>query len=569
MSPGTRLAFALFLFIIAAAVLIATGEGTEAADIEHTSDWVISGETIILTDKTIDVVGNVTIQAGGVLELYNCTLDIQCVVSGQFRLEVMASGRLEAYDSTIQATGSRMDVLFHDDVLIEGCTIDHVRGGSTSVRGITIDGGTASFKDTWINDSNYHGLYVLAGLNLDNVTITNITYAHVYLYNWGASAPYSVSISNSEFVGDGSASSWRAGVMLYTFQSGEDVDVTIADTTFRECYRGVYISTTGKGSADVQRCTFIDCRQGISMSWSTSSGTHVFKDNTVTADGTAGTVGLILTYRTNWGPVVEDNVVRDVYTGYIVNGRWNTPQTVSIGNLSVSDCTQGLISEQDIQLTVHNSSFTRIASSLECFVARNDSTITIIDTDHPWGSGTVESASSWIKAYTDVEIRGAKWKDGASIGQGFLVLENTTQFEVARFNLSDLRSQDVAGWEVTSTDRRTSLYLYPALYDGGHGFRGERIDMRTYTPSVVELVDDVAPSVVIDEPRNDEGFATDSVVARGTYSELGSGVDMVQYSLDGGDFLPLMTWSDDKWTMPMSFLVDGEHTLALRALDKV
>jgi len=568
MSTGYRMAIAFFLFIIAAAFLLLYTDGAGAADIELTDDWVISGTTVQVTDKTIDVIGNVTVANGGVLKLYNCTLDIQCAVAGQFSLEVMAGGRLEAYDSTMYGSDARINVLFHDDVLIEGCSISHIRGGSTSVRGLTVDGGTATFRDTTISDSNYHGLYVLSDLNMDNVTVSSVTYTAVYIYNWGSPSDFTVAISNSEIIGASGTSAWRAGVMLYAFSSGDQVDVTVTDTTFRNCYRGVYISTTGKGNIDVQRCTFIDCRQGVAMSYSTSSGTHVFKDNTFDAHGAGGTVGMIITYRSNWGPVVENNVVSNLHTGYIINGRWGAAQTVSVGNLIVTDCTRGLVSEYDIQLTLHNSSFIRISSSLECFVARNSSTITIIDTVHPWGSGSVEHASSWIKAYVDVEVRGAKWKDGASIGEGFLVLENVTQFEVARYNLSDLRSQDVAGWEVTSSDRRTSLYLYPALYIDGHGFRGERLDMRTYTPTVVELVDDLVPSLSVDAPEADAGYATSTIVAMGSYDEKGAGLDMIEFSLDGGAFAPLTSWSDGGWTLPLTSLADGDHVLALRATDK-
>ncbi|MCK5251783.1 MAG: right-handed parallel beta-helix repeat-containing protein, partial [Thermoplasmata archaeon] len=341
------------------------------------------------------------------------------------------------------------------------------------------------------------------------------------------------------------------------------------DTTFRNCYRGIYISTTGKGNAVVERCTFVDCRQGLAMSFSMSSGTFAFRDNTFDANDAGGSIGMVLTYRTNWAPVIENNVLSNLDTGYIINGRWGQSQTVSLGNLTVSDCARGLVSEYNIQLTLHNSSFTNIGSSLETFIARNSSTITIIDTIHPWGSGTVEHANSWIKAYMDLEVRGAKWKDGGPIGEGDLVLENVTQFEVARYNLSDIQSQDIAGWEVTSAGRRTSLFLYPAMYFGGHGFRGDRIDLRTYTPSIIELIDDYAPVITVEEPEVDSGYATDTIVAKGAYDEKGSGLDMIEYSLDGGPLTPLTSWSDGNWNLPLTSLVDGEHTLVLVPTDKV
>jgi hypothetical protein len=93
--------------------------------------------------------------------------------------------------------------------------------------------------------------------------------------------------------------------------------------------------------------------------------------------------------------------------------------------------------------------------------------------------------------------------------------------------------------------------------------------MRTYTPSVVELVDDLAPTMTIDAPEQDEGFSNDTIVARGEYDEKGSGMDMIEYSLDNASFLPLTSWSDGGWNLPITFLTDGEHTLAVRGIDSV
>ncbi|MCK4968912.1 MAG: right-handed parallel beta-helix repeat-containing protein, partial [Thermoplasmata archaeon] len=373
MPSGSRLFIAFLLFIIVAAfLLLLSTDGTEAADIEYPDDWDITS-AVQVSDKTINVTGNVTVRNGGVLKLINCTLNVVAVTNGQYNLEVMSGGRLEAYNSVLRGSDSRINVLFHDDVLIDGCQISHIFGGSSSARGLVINGGTASIKDTTISDSNYHGIYVLSDLNMDNVTISSVYYSNVYIYNWGSSADFTVSISNSNIVGTLGASSYRAGVMLYAFGSGDQVDVTVTDTTFRNCYRGIYISTTGKGNAVVERCTFVDCRQGLAMSFSMSSGTFAFRDNTFDANDAGGSIGMVLTYRTNWAPVIENNVLSNLHTGYVINGRWGQSQTVSLGNLTVSDCTRGLVSEYNIQLTLHNSSFTDIGSSLECFVASNSS----------------------------------------------------------------------------------------------------------------------------------------------------------------------------------------------------
>ncbi|MCK4970351.1 MAG: hypothetical protein KAS77_07485, partial [Thermoplasmata archaeon] len=156
-----------------------------------------------------------------------------------------------------------------------------------------------------------------------------------------------------------------------------------------------------------------------------------------------------------------------------------------------------------------------------------------------------------------------------AIIDGFLVLENTTRVEVARFNLSYLRAQDVAGWEVDSTGRRTSTYLYPALYLDGHGFRGDRIDIWNPVPQRVELVDDYVPAINLIAPLPGAGFSSPTVVANGRYDELGSGVDMIEYSLNGANYTPLTSWNEGWWTLPLANMDDGEHSLDLRVRDRV
>ena len=570
MPTGSRLAIASLLVLVAASsALLLSTDDAGAADIEHTSDWVISGGTVQVTGKSIDVHGNVSVRGDGVLKLVNCTLDVICASNGQYSLEVLSGGRLEAYDTVIHGSDARFSIRLNDDATLEGCSISHFHGSYSSTRGIVIGGGTTTMVDTNISDGNYHGLYVQSDLLMDNVTISDIESSNIYVYNWGSGGDYALSISNSRIVGKRGVSNWRAGILLYAFSSGDRVDLSVTDTKFSDCYRGVYVSTTGQGHSTVERCTFVDCVQGISMSSQTASGTHVFRDNDISAPSLSNAVGVTVTIRSSFAPVLENNVLSELHTGYVINGRWGGSASGSIGNLTGSDCTRGLVADFSIDLTVHNSSFARMGSSLECFVARNSSTITIIDTEHPWGSGTVEHANSWIRAYIDLEVRGAKWRDGGPIGEGFLMLENVTQYEVARFNLSDLRSQDVTGWEVTDTDRRTSLYLYPALYIEGHGFRGDRIDIREYDPSILELVDDYSPQVTVGEPGEDSGHPTDTVVCRGTYDELGSGLDMMSYSLDGGDLAPLTSWSDGAWNLPLASLADGEHSLSVRATDGV
>ena len=82
-------------------VMIAFPEVTEAGTSYITGDWTVANETVRVVDSTIDVSGNITIGAGGILVLENATLIANSTVEGE-GIFVEVGGILEAYNSTIE-----------------------------------------------------------------------------------------------------------------------------------------------------------------------------------------------------------------------------------------------------------------------------------------------------------------------------------------------------------------------------------------------------------------------------------------------------------------------------------
>jgi len=572
MRDGTMLALAVLILTAFAATMIMASEGSEAADIDVFGNWVISGGIVQETDKTIDVRGNVIVQSGGVLKLYGCTLDVNASANGLYSLEVQAGGRLEAYNTIIRGNDAYVDFWFRDDVVLEGCQVSRVNGVSSggSVRGLMVVGSTVTMTDTVVSDCRYHGIYAQASLNLDNVTVEDVDQSNVYMSNWGASAgDFTVSIRDSTFHLSTAGGWWGAGIYFGRWGGDPDMDLTLSGSTFQGGARGVYISGGSNSDVVIDGCEFVDCDEAIAFSGQTTSGSYTISNNHINAHDLADSVAFTFSLTDDFMPTLTANSVEHVQTAYDIDGPWSGSATTSIEGLKVDNCTRGVFTDRTLHLTVLNSTFTHMKGSLECFVADGGSTITIRDTEHPWGSGTVADANSWIRAYIDIGIRGAKWRNGGPIASGELVLENVTQYEVARFNLSNVHSQDMVGWEVTDTDRRTSFNLYPAMYINGHAFRGDRIDLKTYKPSILELVDDYVPSIVINSPSDGKGFNTTTVLCGGSIDELGSGTDMVQYSFNGANYTPLTSWTGSTWSLPMTSLPQGEHTLSLKTRDKV
>ena len=217
---------------------------------------------------------------------------------------------------------------------------------------------------------------------------------------------------------------------------------------------------------------------------------------------------------------------------------------------------------------MHNSTISA-TETYGSFVALQGATITVVDTDHTYGSGSAYNPGSLVRAYKSIEILGARWKNGNPITEGTLVLENVTALEYARFDLANMGPQNIVAWEVDSTTKRTSRYLYPAIYLDDQGFRGDRLDMQVYSPQWVELVDDYLPSVTLEYPEEGKGINRTTFIASGGYDELGSGVLTLERSLDGGAFEGYSSYHDGTWTLAFVDLAQGSHTLTFRAIDKV
>jgi hypothetical protein len=490
---------------------------------------------------------------------------INCSGNGQFGLLVQAGGRLDVTNSTIRGNFDRMRLEIGSDAQIVGSTISHFHGSAYD-RGFMLTGGTITIRDTVIEDSNYYGIIPETDTDMYNVTIRDVYYSNVYISNYYADGPYTVTMDECQIEGTGSQSQYIGGLYVTGYSSGEQVDIIVTDTTFDNLYRGIYTYASGKVSMTVERCEISRCRYGY-YSYSTS-GTFTFQDNWVNNCTGSGSIGFWVRSMSTITNNFAGNLVTDAATGFFFSGPYTGSYTASFGNLEVRDCQYGIRADRSLDLTVHNSTLAGIKDSYGSFWASNSSSITVFDTVHMKGSGTVDG-TSWIKAYTEVEILGAKWKDAQNIAEGFLVLENATQVEVARFNLSKLVKERVAGWEVDSSGRRTSTYLYPAIYMEGHGFRGERIDIWDPVPRRVELVDDYAPTISIGHPDDGGGYSSTTVLASGTYHELGAGLDRIEYSTDGGAYSPLASWSDGTWNLPLVSLDDGEHTLDVRVFDRV
>jgi hypothetical protein len=563
-----KLAITWVIVFFAVVVLWSMTDQVEAADRDIFGDWDITSGIAQVTDETIDVRGNVIVRSGATLKLTNCDLAINGSGNGDVGLDVREGGRLEVYNSVLYGNNGRATFELHSDTIIEGSTIHHIYGSGWD-RGIVADGGTFSIKDSIVRDSNSDGMDLQTDTIIENVTISQVSNSNIYIVNWGADAAFTITVQDSHMIGTGATGYYIAGIFCSNYGSGEQVDLLVKNTRFDNIGRGVYFSSSSKLDISLEGNYFTSCNDGIVQSGQSTSGTVKVTGNTVDGEGESGSNGITLTLNPSITLTLTDNVVKNLGRGHLFNGPNTGYHTESFGIMDITNCDEGIVADRQSHLTIHNSTVTDISDTYGSFIANGGSTITVIDTEHRMGSGTISGGGSWIRAYTEVEILGARWKDGNAITKGDLILENLTQVEVARINLSQLAPQDVIGWELDSTGRRTSQYLYPALYEEGYGFRGERFDIWMPAAQSVELVDDYAPSLEIEVPADGTGYAVATLAASGTYDELGSGLLRLEYSLDGANPIPFTSYPDGTWILPLSNIPEGEHTLAFVPVDNV
>ncbi len=95
------------------------------------------------------------------------------------------------------------------------------------------------------------------------------------------------------------------------------------------------------------------------------------------------------------------------------------------------------------------------------------------------------------------------------------------------------------------------------------------LNMDLVGPDAVHIVlwDAFAPTVAITEPYDGSIFNKDSIEAYGFVTEVGSGLDIIEYSLTGSTWLPLEISDSGDWSLPLTELGEGDVTLWVRASD--
>jgi hypothetical protein len=549
--------------------VLAMAVAVEAGHTDIVGDWTVTGGLTRVDGDTINVSGNVTVTGGGVLELHNCTLSIDWDADGEKGVNVTSTGALLAYDCAILGSDGRITVVIRGDSTLERVGISHLWGSSWPEHGMDIVGGDVSISNSSISDGVSFGLVVRTDLVLDNVTIDGSTIA-IFAQNRYVAGPFALAITDCHLRSIGAGIGY--GVYMDAVQSLPKITLDIEATTIGGFEYGLYLDGAGDSDAHVTGCDILGNTQGALLF--ALGGTIDLRGNRIGHSHGQEDVGLNISEAGMGKLTLGPNIIEDTGYGLVVDA-WSTAGPLnSYGHQTISNCTVGIYAsadpgyENDLHLTVHNCTLTNCTTDFVADGQGNQYAATLIvrDTVHRVGSGRVLGARSWIWSYATIDIGTVSWRADGRISQGWLVMEDESGKQTARFDVYALEPRSVIGWELNYTSFVKHVYLWPAMYNSGHRFGGDKVDIWTQGRIDVELVDDVAPAVGIDQG----GLAyinLTSLAVTGNYTELGSGVAVLQSALDGSAFADITSFHDGTWTLPLVDLADGPHNLTVRARD--
>ncbi len=556
-TPSSILAVVLPIVIVT--VLTSVAVSCEGADREIMGDWVVTDGMTHVSNETIDVRGDVIIREGGHLRLDDCTLLINGTRDGEYGLEVNRTGQLEAYRTEIVGSPGRIVVRIYNETLLQGCTLDHIHS-TRFVSGVVLYDGDITIRDTLIKDANWSCLEVHTDLTMVNVTTMDVEYRQMYILNTLASDRFCVSMEGCHFDGNAfGVGRTTYGVQVAVYTGYEEVTIVVANSTFEMFTTGMVVSCYEGLTFTAEGCEMVNCWTGFYI-YQTAS-TVVLRRNLMRQASVRVRAGGTPDLR------IEDCVIEQ--GGLSFEALWAGSYECTVENVTLRNCTEGVRATGSagggtIEISVRNSSLESVDTG---FIAGQRARISVHDTVHIPGSGRAVGTGSWVRGYVTLDIEEVRWRDGPGIGDGGLHLKDRDGVTQTVFDTSDLVPREFLGWERSETSSFTHVWLEPAIMVDDHWFPGERYIIWETGPTVIEIIDDVPPTVEIAFPLNATGVNVSSPLARGGYEELGSGMAYLQYAIDNGTFEAFTSFDDGRWDLTLPSLTDGDHNLSVGGVD--
>jgi hypothetical protein len=535
-----------------------SGEGTEASIVDIPGDWTIIGETITIVNETVDVRGNVTIGDDGILILRDSTLIVN-VTSVEEGLFVEQGGKLEAYSSTIEGNLSGSRIVIRNDTLLERTSVRRFCGDQNRAA-ITLEAGYVVINNSSVSSYGPKAMEVRTDLLMFNSTYSYIE----FIYN------HPDVVKDIKWV----LRSCRYGIfsIIPSNGTGHNATATIEDSSFIGFHRALMIVIDRGLDLSIDGCTFTRNDHAITL-FQGDGGIVRITNNSIVGPGTEGWSTGIEIKATVWSTLVTyGNMIEEVNVAYFIWTKEGPIVSISLNNLSARKCEYSVRAYSDYEpnpifhISIHNSTFTEMYWG---FMASVGTRISVYDTEHQPGYGRISENGHWIRAYSKVDVGEVRWMNGYPINEGTLDLIDSEENIVFSLNNEKLVPIQILGWERTREEFKMINELTPSVSESGIRFWGKTFDIWDYSQKVIEIVDDKEPEISVMSPRFGLSYNLTTIIASGTYSDAGSGLSSILFTLDNGVSTDLDSFDDGEWAFSTGILSEGYHELRLMAVDNV
>jgi parallel beta-helix repeat protein len=222
-------------------------------------------------------------------------------------------------------------------------------------------------------------------------------------------------------------------------------------------------------------------------------------------------------------------------------------------------------------LNLYNISFSAFTSTVT-FDSFQGATLNLFNcTIDPSGIDT-SGATGMLAVYWPLQMR-VQWPNGAPAGGAFTILTNNTGGVLYADTVGGNGESPliwVAGYTAIlaggSTQSTVNDNLDVKIYANGTVSPLFPFHFNQTTYLVITISDPVPPSLNVFRPLSGEGFQTSTVHLTGNAFDVGSGMDRVEASADGGATWVTSTEPLPGWGIDLTF-ADGVYDLSVRAYD--
>ncbi len=511
-----------------------------AATLNILGDWNITGSTV-LVDTQIAVVnssdtdGFVNIMPGGLLNLTNCTLNMELnrTLDVQGTLFLTNSlinssnwffwirGRTELRHVELQNATHDLGGGFSGTYLVNASTVlQNVRW--TSSNG---EAGAVHLR----TPLNFTGNYLGPGYGL------NIEFP-------GLSSGRTMTIAYNRFEGGGSSADSVAF----------DVQVHVAIVTF-----------------DIHDNNFTGGNDGIHIRGTSATTRFLIHDNTFAGEGNAAVDANDADIHGSysfWNLSVVGSA-----QGFFLRAAQGDGIKATLENVSITSCTTGVIA-LDTDIWVRNST---ISQTTTAYDGNFNGHIFIYDTTDDALSTLVDGNGGSVEHFTILYLGTITWQGSVPFQGQNVTLRNGSGVLALTVNPLNWTWRYIVWWgsyfQAANVDNRD---LHPSVVDGADVFGcapGQFFVTAPMAPVPIVCTDDKGPRITLAGPPGLRYQNSSTVTAAGSAVDPGSGLSLAEWSFDNASWGPVTPVSGQplNFTLSSPSAADGPHTLYFRARDRV